>query len=402
MSNSYADIALRRFKGLLHYWFVQYNPLYFFSALSVLTGVYLVTVGLNDLGWHNERLILSAVIQAYELLLVAGTALLFRRAGQQRAAVILALMEVVFLFDCTFELEVISTVERGGWLMLAAWVALAALKLQLLVKALKLKPDKEALIIPVLGIAGLICSAKLLTITYIDKQTVHLLATWLLAILVAIYLWRRPAIACTQELDDWGQTVLRRALKSSWIVWAGFYLLHLLSWAALYDLPITLAHLTPFLLLTPLISTKEQTVWIGLLLALGSSVLHPHQLGFTASLVSTAFIVAGWQTGRYRLWNGAVLSFYVACWMVTAQPWYIPPPPLLLSVVTAITLFIIAWRVKVYSAWALGLVMLVLPAERYGKTLGVLGWGIVLLTAGFISLIVGIGVNWLLPQRPRE
>ena len=35
----------------IYYWFVQYNPFFFFSALCVLIGMYLVTTGLSD--WYT-------------------------------------------------------------------------------------------------------------------------------------------------------------------------------------------------------------------------------------------------------------------------------------------------------------------------------------------------------------
>ena len=69
-----------RMRSLLHCWFVQYNPLYFFSALCVLIGMFLVSLGLDALDWVRGQIILSLVIQLYEFLLIAGAALLFRKA----------------------------------------------------------------------------------------------------------------------------------------------------------------------------------------------------------------------------------------------------------------------------------------------------------------------------------
>jgi len=87
-----------RFRKLFHRWFVQYNPLYFVSALCVLLGMFLVSLGLGDLGWNLGQIILTAVIQVYEILLITGAAILFRLAGERRPAVILGLLEVFFLF----------------------------------------------------------------------------------------------------------------------------------------------------------------------------------------------------------------------------------------------------------------------------------------------------------------
>ncbi len=43
-------------RDLVHRWFVRYNPLYFFSAASMLLGVYLVSRGLDEIGWRPGKL----------------------------------------------------------------------------------------------------------------------------------------------------------------------------------------------------------------------------------------------------------------------------------------------------------------------------------------------------------
>ena len=70
----------------IYYWFVQYNPFFFFSALCVLIGMYLVTTGLSD--WYTGQLVLASVMNVYELCLILGAVLLFRVAGKRRPGVI--------------------------------------------------------------------------------------------------------------------------------------------------------------------------------------------------------------------------------------------------------------------------------------------------------------------------
>ncbi len=100
------------FQHVVYDWFVRYNPLYFFSALCVLLGMYFVSQGLEAMEWTAGQLLLSRVIQVYEILLIAGAALLFRGAKLSRPAVILGIMEMVFLFDCTFRAEAATTLEH--------------------------------------------------------------------------------------------------------------------------------------------------------------------------------------------------------------------------------------------------------------------------------------------------
>ena len=64
---------------LIHYWFVQYNPLFVFSALCVLGGVYFLALELDsnavagtNRDWSLGQVFLFAVIQLYELLLIAA------------------------------------------------------------------------------------------------------------------------------------------------------------------------------------------------------------------------------------------------------------------------------------------------------------------------------------------
>ena len=67
---------------------------------------------------------LFAVIQLYEFLLIAAAGFLVHKVGLILPAVILTLLEGVFLFDCTFRLETISHLGLIGTVMSIMWVAL--------------------------------------------------------------------------------------------------------------------------------------------------------------------------------------------------------------------------------------------------------------------------------------
>src|SRR5262245_49360283 len=95
-------------RAVLRHWFVHFNPLYLLSASCVLLGVFLVNRSLDRLpadGLDGPRLALFAAIQAYEALIVAGAAFLVHRARTVRPAVLLVLLEMVFLFDGTLRPE---------------------------------------------------------------------------------------------------------------------------------------------------------------------------------------------------------------------------------------------------------------------------------------------------------
>lgn|GEM_PF-6109190 len=76
------------------YWFVQYNPWYFFSAQCVFTGVCLVAGDLESLqafSVEQAQLGLFSIIQLYELLLIAGAAFLIHRNTEPAPTLLSAL-----------------------------------------------------------------------------------------------------------------------------------------------------------------------------------------------------------------------------------------------------------------------------------------------------------------------
>jgi len=190
--NDGATNQLERVRGLLHYWFVQYNPLYCFSALCVLCGTFLVTNGLETIGWEQGQILLTIVIQAYEILLLISTALLFRVAGQRRPAVILGIVEVFFLFDPTFQTMTIAHLGTTGLVMSTAWVVMVLVKLEILAWIFRLKTSPTALILPALAAVGVAGMPYALGYTGAANGTIHLIATWYVVGLVAVFLWTPP------------------------------------------------------------------------------------------------------------------------------------------------------------------------------------------------------------------
>lgn len=376
----------------LHYWFVQYNPLYFFSALCVLFGMFLISRGLGEMDWHQGQLLLTAVMQLYEILLITGGALLFRAAGQYRPAVILVLIEVFFLFDCTFRTEMMTTLGSVGVIITVTWVTLVAFKLIVLAWMFRLKASAAAIIVPVLAAVGIAGVPHALELNEVDKVLLHLGAIWYGVILMASVLYVRPKVDCTISLDDWGKTVLRRAKTTALVMWAGLYLFHLIIWMELFNIPFSLAQAAPFFLLWFLFK-KEVWAWVGGLVIIALTSVVPFAVTPTALIVGIVYGLKARQTARYRFYLGTAVCFYLAFWAIGWRGGALPEPSLWLILTTTLILLVMAWCWRLPSAIP-ATVLVMLPGAEVLLPKGSLQWGSFTLVIGFTALIAGIAVNW--------
>ncbi len=387
------------FQNKFHRWFVQYNPLYFFSALCVVFGVFLVSRGMEEKDWVQGEIILTGVIELYEMLLLAGAALLFCKARQYRSAVILGVIEIVFLFDCTFQTEIIATFGYTGIILTFLWIAMAGLKLFALTWIFRLKTSISAFVIPILAAVGIAGFPHILGQADVDKTAIHLIATWFGIGLAGFVILKRPQVKCGIMLDKWGQTVLRRATLSAWMIWAGLYFYHVAIWLKLFDITLTISHIIPFVLLPVFISDTENGVWKGCLAAIAVSLLNPPGFSVTALVVGIVFAIQAWRIREKRLYVGTVISLNVACWTIGWQNWPLPEMNLYLNLATAVVLMLMGWRMRLYSAFlsvALGTVAWWIITGPHS----LLEWGILFLIIGFIALIAGVIINWRM--RPAE
>ena len=369
-------------------WFIQYNPLYFFSAFSLLAGLYLVSLGLGDLGWEGGEVLVTSITQVYECLLIAGAALLCRRARMVRPAVILGLLEVVFLFDCTLQSEVNANLGTDGLVLAALWVPLTALKLRALAWTFRLIVPTRVLVVLLLAAAAVAWTPQVMEIESIDTGAAHLAVTWYLSGLAVFLLRWRSHIDSRLELDDWGRTVLRRALAAAAWIWSGLSLGHLLTWLVIHDLRLTPLHSVPVFLAVVFLSNEERWVWAAGVGALLAATAQPSTMAATA--VAAGALMA-WQArllGNRRLWVATVLSLYVAgsTFGWSEGPWPQAPPEF--TVATMATLVVMAWRLR--SAFAL----LPIPLGLSLLDLGRFGWGMALVALGFLALAAGVAINW--------
>lgn len=421
-------------RALAHRWFVQYNPLYLVSAALVLVGVFLVSDGLARSEGLTSELWLTAVVELYQALLIGGAALLYR-IGQRRPAVMLALLEVVYLCDLTLQTLVASHLGAVGVAASALWLALFVVKLHALAWALRLRLSPGAALLPSLGAAGLAILPHLLSHRVLVPRSATLLVVWWLFGLAAAGLWSERRVSSRDSLDRWGQTVLRRATRAAWIVWLVLPVGHLLWWSSDFDLrPLPLLFAAATLLATRWMKT-EAGVWIAVILALvGVAHLEPVALCSAATMAALVLALRGWrpqpvtvsraasptaahpyrlppgsapETESYRpawhrpearrLYLGALVLLWLALWSAGWQGGAWPAHRLWLDLPLSALLLLVAWRRRLYLA----LVPLVMVNGHLALERGLvsaprssLQWGVVVLASGFAALLVGLLVNW--------
>lgn len=378
----------------IHEWFVRYNPLYFASALSILAGVYYVGQGFEEAGRPEARVDLTYVLEAYQVLVIAGAALLLRRAGQCRPAVILGLLQALFLVDVTFQNEVLALYEKR--LLAVGWLMWALVKLGALCWALRLRPRLSMLAVPVLAVLGVVATPQLMDVGLVDRSAVHLAATWYGAAVLALALKLRPRAATALRLDRWGRTVLRRGLRAAVRIWAFLLLLHVVASAIVFEVEVGWIYLAPWLLVLAFLHRREVWAWAGAALALLFATASEPTVAPTALLAALVLGWRGWREGCPRLYVGSVLAAHVALrtlgWeqgpMPEAAPW--------LFAATAAVLIVVAWRFRVALA-LLPFVAALPPVVRRLQMMGYLAWGVALLGTGFLSLVAGVVYNWTHP-----
>ncbi|MFI5381088.1 MAG: hypothetical protein ACHRHE_17460 [Tepidisphaerales bacterium] len=117
-------------------WIIDHNPCFILSGLSMLFGCHLLNLALYTPAGDTHKLLgLLAVVNVYELLLVAIGLVLIRKPVFVRDGRILLGLEAMFLCDVTFTSGIIATVDpRWGFGIAAVLLALAGVKLALILR----------------------------------------------------------------------------------------------------------------------------------------------------------------------------------------------------------------------------------------------------------------------------
>ncbi len=388
------------FRQFLRHWFVRYNPLYFFSALCMLTGVFLISPGSKQEGWQFWETVLTAVIELYEILLIAGAGLLFRYAKQYRAAAILGILSAIFLFDTTFQTEVIATFDRNAGIVVAiCWILLAAIKLGAIRWAFRLDERLSVCAIPFLGAAGIAIFPHLLSRLNDVKSQMHLVAMWYGIALVAYAFYQRQALQNLTSSEEAGmvETAFERISRAVWNIWAGLYLYHLIAWVYTFDIYISnpVLYCAPILWLFALLFSREQEIWAAAIGTFCIVLFTPSLVAPTALFLGIALVIQARRKQYPRLYIGAILAGYFAIWTLGWKAWPIPPISIWLTVFAIVALAGLSWRFRMPSA-LLPLLAGVYPLITHLPSFTIRQWGIVLIALAFLSLIGGVLINWQL------
>jgi hypothetical protein len=376
----------------LHTWFVQYNPFYFFSASCVLFGMFLISRGLSTMDWQQGQLLLTFIMQLYEILLMAAGAFLFRVAGQKRSAVILGIIEVFFLFDCTLRTEMMSSMGSVGIVASTLWVVLVGLKLKALTWVFRLKVAGWTLLLPFLATFGIGLFPHFLAYHEAHRTMIHLASVWYGAILLALVHYISPRVDSHILLDSWGRTVLIRTKKAAFMVWAGFYFFHMAMWMVLYDVQPSLAHAAPFFILW-MMKGREIWAWTGGPVMMALSSVFPWAVTPAALVVSVLYGLRGRKTRCPRFYPAAVFYLYTAVWFFGWEGGGTPEPdlwPIFLGISFLIVMALF-WRLP--SAIVLAVLVMLTGAERVLPK-GFLQWGALSLAMGFVTLLAGFFLDW--------
>jgi hypothetical protein len=381
--------------ALFYKWFVKYNPLYFLSAGCFVFGVFLVSKGMHNINWIDGQIILTAIIESYQILLLAGGFILYRMVSQTRPAVILAVMNIFFLFDCTFQTEHLSSVQYLGGISTILWILLFSLKLKALTWIFRLKLPVVGFLVPVFAAIGIAGTPYFLYYTQIDESLIHLIMTWYGVLLAVLFLWFRPTVSCRNELAAESKTILLRVSNAAWMIWGGFYLYHLVSWIRFFDIDINLANVAPIFIILPFITEDEGFTWAGCILTIIFSLSNPSLFWFAALLAGLAFCLKGWKNRQPRLYIGAILAIHISMLTVGWQNYPLPEPSLWFCVSTGIGLLVIGWIFRLISAFAIVLLGTIIFWNPRGPRDSI-EWGSLFIAIGFTTLVAGIIMNWKL------
>jgi hypothetical protein len=188
---------------------------------------------------------------------------------------------------------------------------------------------------------------------------------------------------------------------------AGAYFYHVWSYILLAaSLDVRAAAVLPqagaFFLWYAITRRSDKEVWVFGTLTLLSAMPTAAHVAWALFVVAGVFAWRVWRGARTGLAVGAAFAAYGGLWLFgwSGGAQGLPPLPAILSWQTgllAVTLGLVGWFLRDPLVWAMLAAGVVYGAYRTLEPLvpkSELGLGVLLLGAGFLAFVVGIGVNW--------
>jgi hypothetical protein len=264
-----------------------------------------------------------------------------------------------------------------------------------------------------------------------------LVALWVFS-LFAAGLWTSRAVTSAVELDAWGRTVLARAVRASWAMWATLALIHVIFWCVAYQIS-ALVLLPVALLLATRWMRHEASVWAaatGTLLLAGGTMP-----GSLSSVALMAAVVLGLRALRRPTWTpddaeeprstapyrvprtgepprrppvsltftraerdamvrlliGSFTSAYLAAWMVGWSGGALPRHVIALDLLFTAAAGLVVWRARAWAALAPAAVVylhLAVQARYLTAPASPAQWGGAAVGLGFSLLVLSLLASW--------
>jgi hypothetical protein len=340
--------------SILHRWIVEDNPLYFASALCMLAGIFLTARELSPDAF-GSKLAVAAATEGYQLLLMAGSAVLLR-AGLKRPAAILGITAFIFILDVAFNGERLMSFmglmslqpgmrARRAIPASLVFALLGPLKLWMLARLFRLRSARGAL-----AVCGTVLAAlpllpyviELESTTVAVRQSLYLGLSWLGAPVLGWALTRsaRRWTSGWTEAEPNPRLTRRIALVAPLLVCV-LFAAHVVGWRSLSDLSLSPAQAAPYFLAATCAAaarlalrrprSAEFLAWAGAGATLGTAALSPGSTGLwplaAAALATGAALVVVLETTRLRLFLPAAVCLFGGAYMMAAGRSAPLPPP---------------------------------------------------------------------------
>lgn len=393
-------------------WFVQYNPLYLFSACSMLSGVFLISRHLEASRAEDGQFWLLLVMEGYQYLVLAGVWLLVDRIRQLRPAVMLSLILLCLCGDITYLTENASVMGGLGVFMAVAWTASLGGKLYLVSRIFRLRVAPLAWVI--LAWFGL-CVA---VVPQLLSAGVMSPSRMLEAILfagfgpTALAVMFKPGITFTYDASENARALLGKIVGAMWIIFGVAYLYHIRSWVVANQMTVDVRLVATSILTFTMFVKDRAAPWIGVGVALLLAFMNPVAVYPTAAMTAFYHALQGYKQRDGRLYTLAILLGYLAFqaygWSdrhFTSNEWW--PADIIAAGLLAWN----AWRMRSLFAG------IILAAGGSWKIIRIvreilssvdwsvffpstsLSWGLLLLFLGVLALGLGVAANWTLRGR---